>query len=50
LSSVDYSLIAIIAFAASFFGAFGNELADFVIKLVRGLRKSKRDLLSYEVA
>ena len=39
MSSVDYGLIAIIAFASSFFGAFGKELADSVIKYVRGLRK-----------
>ena len=39
LSSVDYGLIAIIAFASSFFGAFGKELADFVIKYFRSLRK-----------
>lgn len=35
LASVDYGLIAIIAFASSFFGAFGKELADLLIKFVR---------------
>lgn len=35
LSSVDYGLIAIIAFASSFFGAFGKELADFIISHFR---------------
>lgn len=41
LSSVNYTLISLIAFASSFFGAFGKELADFIIghfrKRVNGL-------------
>ena len=39
MSSVDYGLIALIAFASSFFGAFGKELADYIIKYVRDLQK-----------
>jgi hypothetical protein len=41
-SSVDYFLIAIIAFASSFFGAFGKELADFFIKRFRQSCRIKR--------
>jgi hypothetical protein len=41
LSSVDYGLIAVIAFASSFFGAFGKELADLFIQYFRDLRKRK---------
>lgn len=37
-STVDYGLIAIIAFASSFFGAFGKELADLLIKLLRKMK------------
>jgi hypothetical protein len=33
--SVDYFLIAVIAFASSFFGAFGKEFADLIIKYAR---------------
>lgn len=39
MSSIDYGLIALIAFASSFFGAFGKELADFIIRYVRDLQK-----------
>jgi hypothetical protein len=35
LSSIDYGLIALVAFASSFFGAFGKELADFLVRYVR---------------
>lgn len=43
-SSVDYFLIGIIAFASSFFGAFGKEFADIVIRRFRRFCrvKSKR--------
>lgn len=41
MSNVDHGLIALIAFASSFFGAFGKELADSLIKHVRGLRRRK---------
>jgi hypothetical protein len=41
VSSVDYCLIAIIAFSSSFFGAFGKELADLLIKRVRKMNGSK---------
>ena len=44
MSNVDYGLIALIAFASSFFGAFGKELADFFVKYVRGLRRRKLSL------
>jgi hypothetical protein len=41
MSSVDYGLIAIIAFASSFFGAFGKELADLLIKWIRKVHKRR---------
>ena len=44
MSNVDYGLIAVIAFASSFFGAFGKELADFFIEYFRSLRKRKLHL------
>ena len=42
MADVDYLLIAIIAFASSFFGAFGKELADFLISKMRELNGRKR--------
>lgn len=45
LSNIDYFLIAIIAFASSFFGAFGKELADFLIKLARRVRNNVMEAL-----
>lgn len=53
MSGVDYGLVAAIAVATSFFGAFGKELADEVLKWVRKVRslarrsKSKLETLDY---
>lgn len=45
--SVDYGLIAVTAFAASFFGAFGTKLVEAVVKtltkFVNRMRHKKKD-------
>lgn len=42
VSSIDYGLIAIIGFATSFFGAFGKELAEELIRWFRTVRSKIR--------
>lgn len=42
--NIDYFLIAVIAFASSFFGSFGKELADEIIKYVRKGLKTEMEL------
>ncbi len=52
--SVDYGLIAVTAFAASFFGAFGTKLVEAVLKALIKLNdrvhhKKKDNRLVYSV-
>lgn len=42
MSTVDYGLIAVVALATSFFGAFGKDLADELKKWIRKIRSLVR--------